>query len=67
MTKKEKDTLIKKYHKKNDSQLKEIALDLVNKLDDVNLSDNDMLNYQEKAEALKSVLDQKNSGRTNYY
>ena len=46
--KKEKDTLIKKYHKKTDSQLKEIALDLVNKLDDVNLSDNDMLKLSRK-------------------
>ena len=59
MAKKDKDTLIKKLQKKTDVELKDIAIELVNKLENVNLSDTDMMKYQERATILKTVLDQK--------
>ncbi len=62
MTKKQTDTLIKNYHKKTDNELKGIAFDLVKKLEDVDINNDELENYQEQVEALKTVLDQKNYG-----
>jgi hypothetical protein len=59
MTKKQTDTLIKNYQKKTDNELKEIAFDLVQKLESVNITDDELENYQEQIEALKTVLDTK--------
>ena len=66
MTKKQKDTLINSYLKKTDIQLKDSAIELVEKLENKNITDSELEEYQEHMEALKIVLDQKDLGEINH-